>query len=328
MTRRRPRAFCAALLLAAVAGLTPAQVPWRPPEPQPARIVPIAPPPLPDDNTTDDDDDVQLSTNLVLVTAVVTKSGNDRKFIRDLTAADFTVLDEGVPQEVAFFGDEEIPLDVVFLFDASQSTLFRQRFQREALTTFLRTLLRPTDSAAILYFNNKVFVEQDFTSQPGSLLAAIDRIPQGGATALYAGVAAASGRISERKGRRALVILSDGRDTFSDLRLEHALEAAQRADTVIYALNTSYAGWAVTPEYKRNDPLEYLASETGGEVYYISNPDEVETALSRLTGRLRERYMLGFYPSATGSGPNFHRLVVRVNRKDTRVETRRGYYAH
>jgi Ca-activated chloride channel family protein len=237
------------------------------------------------------------------------------------------VLDEGVPQEVAFFGDEELPLDVVFLFDASQSVRFRQQFQREALSAFLRTLLRPDDSAAVIWFSNRVRVEQDFTSHAGLLMSAIDRIPSGGATALYAALAAASERVGARRGRRAIVVLSDGRDTFSDLRLEGALELAQRADAVVYAVNTSYARWAVTPEFRRNDPLEYLASETGGEVYYTAHPDDVEQALSRLSGRLRERYMLGFYPTHAGEAGRFHRITVRVARKDARVEARSGYYA-
>jgi Ca-activated chloride channel family protein len=319
MTRAQRTLTTATLALAVLATATPAQVP--PPSVR-APVPATAPDPAPPQAV---DGEVQLNADLVLVSAVVTKGGGQP--LRDLKVSDFTVLDNGRPQPVAFFGDEELPLDVVFLFDASQSVQFRRKFQREALGAFLRTLLRPNDSAAVVWFNEGIHIEQDFTAQPGALLAALDRIPQGGATALYAAIGAASGRLATRPGHRAIVVLSDGRDTFSDLRLEGALELAQRAGAVIYAVNTSYAGWAVTPQYRRNDPLEFLAEQTGGEVYYTANADDVESALSRLSGLLRERYMLGFYPTNVNTGGAYHRLEIQVNRKDATVETRRGYFA-
>lgn len=313
--RDRRRLVGACLLLLLLTAFVPAQVPAP------------GPPAPPQDPLQSGGEELELNADLVLVSAVVTKASNSGKLIRNLTASDFTILDNGVPQEVAFFGDETTPLDVIFLFDASDSTQFRQQFQREALSTFLRTLLRPNDSAAVYWFTNQVHVEQDFTSDPRALLSAISRIPSGGATALYAGIGVASGKIAARAGRRAIVVLSDGRDTFSSIRLDEALQLAQRADAVIFGVNPSFAKWGVTPEYKANDPLEYLASETGGEVYYTAKPDDVEDVLSRLSGRLRERYVLGFYPTAQDAKGSFHRLTVRVNRKNTRVESRTGYFS-
>ena len=311
--REPRRAWAVTLLLLLAVGVVPAQVPApggtarREQEPDGA---------------------VHLAADLVLVSAVVAKAGDDDKLVRHLTATDFTILDEGEPQEIAFFGDDTTtPLDVVFLFDASDSTRFRQQFQREALATFLRTLLRPGDRGAVWWFSNKVHVEQDFTADPRLLLAAIDRIPSGGATSLYAAIDEASRRVSGRSGRRAIVVLSDGRDTVSNLRLEDALAGAQRADTTIYGVNTSMPEWAATPERRRDDPLEYLATETGGQVYYSSNPDDVEEVLSRLSGRLRERYVLGFYPPDGPGTGKFRRLTVLVRRKNARVEARSGYYA-
>lgn len=313
MSGRKPK-FCLSLLIAVFcAALASAQVP-----------APLPPDP-PDDAPSDSV--VELNSDLVLVTAVVSKGGDGNKLVRNLRPGDFTVLDDGVPQPLAFFGDESIPLDVVFLVDASQSVRIRQQFQREALGAFLRTLLRPGDRAAVLWFNNTVHVEQDFTSDPGALLGAMNRIPSGGATSLYQAIAAASDRLATCRGRRAVVVLSDGRDTFSDLRLENALECAQRADAVVYGVNTSFARWAVTPEFRRNDPLEYLATETGGEVYYTAQANDVEDALSRLSGRLRERYTLGFYPSASGQKGRYHRITVKVGQKNARVDARSGYYA-
>lgn len=319
--RFEPRVLSTALLLAALSLVATAQTPVSTPRP--------TPPPRQQEPAAPDsaEGEIELNSDLVLVSAVVTKGGNSSKAIRNLRAADFTILDEGVPQEIAFFGGEALPLDVIFLFDASESLQFRQTFQREALAAFLQTLLRPDDRAAIFWFNDKIHVEQSFTSTAGPLLSAIDRIPSGGATALYDAIVRASADMRERSGRRAIVILSDGRDTFSSRRLHEALQSAQIADTVVYAINTSYAGWAVTDAYRRNDPLEYLASETGGEVFYTSGRDDVDKTLSLLSSRLRERYLLGFYPSTAGEGGRYRRLTVTTKRKDVRVLVRSGYYS-
>jgi Ca-activated chloride channel family protein len=308
--------LCAATIVAAVVSPAVSQTP--------PRTAPRASAPTQDPGQADGE--VQLHSDLVLVSAVVTKSLTSDKQVRGLELHDFTILDEGVPQEIVFFGGEAQPLDILFLFDASQSTRFRQQFQREALAAFLRTVLKPADRAAVFWFNDAVHVGQPFTESAGAVLAAIDRIPSGGATALYDAVAVASGEMRSRSGRRAIVILSDGRDTFSDRRLDEALASAQQADVVVYAINTSYAGWAVTEQYRRNDPLEYLASETGGEVFYASSPDEVEKVLSVLSSRLRDRYLLGFYPAAEAAGGRFRRIRVTVDRKNARVFARSGYY--
>jgi Ca-activated chloride channel homolog len=282
----------------------------------------------PSDASRDDAQDaLELDANLVLVSAVVTKGGEDGKPLRGLTARDFSVADEGVPQQVAFFGDETLPLDVEFLFDASDSMQFREAFQRAALASFLRGLLRPGDRASILSFENRVRVEQDFTSDAEALLAAIDRLPSGGATALYDAIVMASDRMANERGRRAIVVFSDGYDTFSNARLETVLKRAQGADVSLYAINTSRPAWSVTDAFKQNDPLEFLASETGGEVYYPGDAKAVLKTLAVLSSHLRERYVLGFYPSVQARDGRFRRLTVTVAHKKASVRARTGYYA-
>lgn len=313
------RAALAALLLAATAG---AQVP----ETRPRRHAPLAAPPAQDTVREDDEEALELSADLVLVSAVVTKAG-DEKPLRNLTVADFTVLDEGAPQRIEFFGDETLPLDVVFLVDASDSLKFKQKFQREALAAFLRGLLRSKDRASVAWFNDRTRVEQGFTSDQEALLRAIDRIPQGGATALYDAIVEASSSMGTQTGRRAIVVLSDGRDTFSNTRLDEALRRAQGADVVLFAINTSFPAWSVTPEYRANDPLEFLAEETGGEVFYPGDPEDVERTLRLLSSRLRERYVLGFYPTSTARNGRFRKVTVQVSRKNVEVRARAGYYA-
>lgn len=325
--------FAASLLAILVSGGF-AQTPIPPPPPTPPETAEPQGPVTPPDAKTStgpategsQDADIRLATDLVLLSAVVTKGPDSDRLIPNLKLNEFEIFDDGVRQEIAFFGNENYPLDVIFLFDASQSTKFRQQFQREAVSAFLRNLIRPTDNAAIYWFSNKVHVEQDFTSAQGPLLSAIYRIPSGGATSLYSAVVAASNDMIVRSGRRAIVILSDGRDTFSNSRLYDALKAAQIADVVIYGVNTSYAAWAVTPQRKANDPLEYLASQTGGEVFYSATEQDIDKVLSRLSVRLRERYVLGFYPSVMGGEGRFRKLKVNVAKKDAYVMTRSGYY--
>ncbi len=313
----RPRRVGAnALQTPTPAGLAPASAPGV--------IERVASAPPPPART---DDQVELNSDLVLVSAVVTTGPDGADLVRGLKSNDFSIFDEGVRQEISFFGDESLPLEIIFLVDASQSMQVHKTFQREAMGTFLRTLLRPTDHGAVYWFSDLLLVLLDFTDMSGSLNSAIFLFPCGGATALYSAIAASSNKLATKTGRRAIVVLSDGRDTFSGIRLEDALRQAQSTDTAIYAINTSFARWAVTEEYRQNDPLEYLATETGGEVYYISNPDDVEEALSRLSGRLREQYVLGFYPSAERNAGKYRHLKIRLNGHDGSVIARTGYYS-
>ena len=181
--------FAASLLAILVSGGF-AQTPIPPPPPTPPETAEPQGPVTPPDAKTStgpategsQDADIRLATDLVLLSAVVTKGPDSDRLIPNLKLNEFEIFDDGVRQEIAFFGNENYPLDVIFLFDASQSTKFRQQFQREAVSAFLRNLIRPTDNAAIYWFSNKVHVEQDFTSAPGPLLSAIYRIPAGGAT--------------------------------------------------------------------------------------------------------------------------------------------------
>jgi Ca-activated chloride channel family protein len=282
-------------------------------------------PPVEDEATPEDDGELHLSSDLVLVSAVVTKVGEE-KSVRNLKMADFSVFDEGSPQQIEFFGDESLPLEVAFLVDASDSLKFKQQFQHSALGVFLQGLLRPGDSAAMLWFNDRTSVAQDFTSDAGKLLNSVDRIPSGGATALYDAIVEASRRMRGRSGRRALVIFSDGRDTFSSTRLEQSLKKAQAEDVVIFGVNSSFPAWSVTPEYQANDPLEFLASETGGEDFYPSDAEDVVKTLQLLSSSLRERYVLGFYPAGPRNG-RFRRISVSVAKKNVAVRARAGYYA-
>jgi Ca-activated chloride channel family protein len=325
----RQRALAVTLALAAASANAAGQVPApaSPNRERPRRVLPA--PLLANSEVADPGDageELKLTTDLVLVSAVVTEGPHSDEAVKNLKASDFQVLDEGVPQQIEFFGDETLPLEVQFLFDASESLKFKQGFQREALASFLRGLLRPGDRGSVVWFSDRVHVEQDFTPHAEALVVATQRIPNGGPTALYEAVAQGADRMVASKGRRALVVLSDGRDTFSDTRLDQALKRAQAADVVIYGINTAFPSWSVTTEFRQNDPLEFLAAETGGEVFYAGQPEEVQTALALLSSRLRERYVLGFYPSGKRNG-RFRRLSVRVNRKNARVIARTGYYA-
>jgi VWFA-related protein len=294
------------------------------PKPPAATPITAATPAAP---VAEQEDAVKLAADLVLISAIVLKDEDSTKLVSNLGVDDFVVLDEGKPQLVEFFGDETMPLDIVFLFDASQSVEFRQKLQRDAMYTFLTGLLLSKDFGSVIWFNNKTYLGADFTSSEGRLMAAVDAIPAGGATALYDSIVVAASRLATRQGRRTILILSDGRDTFSDTRLEQALAAAHGADVVIYAINTSYPAWAVNEEFKRNDPLEYLAEETGGEVFYINKPEQAGDLLEVLSKHLRQRYTLGFYPTDLARGRPYRRLQVQVKKRGTRVLARAGYYA-
>jgi Ca-activated chloride channel homolog len=272
---------------------------------------------------------IRVNVNLVNVTATVRNpSGN---LVGNLQKQDFEIYDNGVRQEVALLHRQtDRALSIALLLDTSGSTAKDLKYETDAAARFLRALLaegHPEDAVALYTFNYEVTQQRPFTHNYGSLEARLKTLRGDAGTTLYDALYFASQALEGRSGRKAIVVVTDGGDTFSKYSLKQALEAAQLADAVIYPIVvmpiTNDAGRNVGGE----NALTFMAQGTGGRTFMPTVGVELDRAFADILAELRTQYLLGFYPRNVPLTANrYHTLEVRATSKELRVSARTGYY--
>ena len=285
---------------------------------------------------------VGVTTALVRLVASVTDRRH--KFITDLDKGDFRVLEDGKPQDIAFFSRQtDLPLRIAMLLDTSNSIRERLRFEQDAAIDFLDNVIRRNkDMAFLMTFDNEPEVIQDYTGDLAELTKAIQKQRAGGGTALRDAVFQASEKLVNAplaggpnpQVRRVLVVISDGDDNLSDRALSDAMEMAQRAEAVIYAISTNTDWLAVTGETPHksfkthgDQVLEQFSVETGGRVFFPYKIDDLAVSFQDIGSELRSQYLIAYRPAGTVTTGGFRKVHVDVGRKGLTVRTRRGYYA-
>jgi Ca-activated chloride channel family protein len=245
---------------------------------------------------------------------------------------EFEVFDCAVKQNVVVFERQTaLPLSVAVMVDASGSTLKDIHYETTSIGKFFKALLREgnvKDTAALYSFNYDVHLMHTFTRNLGQLMEQLGKIKPTAGTSLYDAVHLVGHELQGREGRHVMVIVSDGGDTTSFFKYHDALEAAQKADAVIYPIIvvpiSNDAGRNIGGEHT----LTQFASNTGGRVFYPSNFAELDKAFEEILLDLRTQYLLGYYPkNLPADPPRFRPVVVKVKRPDLRVSTRSGYYS-
>ncbi|HTU49835.1 MAG TPA: VWA domain-containing protein [Acidobacteriaceae bacterium] len=290
---------------------------------------------------------LHVSVNLVdLFFVVHDKSG---KLVPNLTRADCNVFEDDKPQILkSFTAQSDLPLSIGILLDTSLSQERVLPEEQKAASAFLQRILRPTDEAFLISFDVTVDLLADWTSDPDALKQALDaaRInsssgnyangtlpsitkPKG--TLLYDAVYLASNdKLRQESGRKAMVLLTDGQDEGSDEKLQSAIEAAQKADAVVYVLLISDSGVYGTLDFSSDGAMRKLVEATGGEVFPIGkNGKKLPAAFDAIEGQMRTEYQATYTPSnAVLDGSYRHiRVTCRQNGKDLKVQARQGYYA-
>lgn len=284
-------------------------------------------------NQPQDPDLVRLVTlGVNLPVSVFDKKG---RIVTDLTLEHFEVYEDGEPQRILSLGREnELPLNLGVLMDASNSVRPKLKFEKDAAMNFLDAVVRRgQDLALFAIFNSKVELLQDFTDNLEDLRDAIYSVQAGGATALYDAIY----RVCEEKmptapGRRALVVLTDGEDTASYHTIEEAIDMAQKAEVSIYGIGTTNAGpFGVTRGIKGapgSKELIRLTEETGGKAYFPSDLDELDKIFADIGAELRGQYLLFYVSTNQARDGKFRKIEVKiVNRDGLRVRAKRGYTA-
>jgi Ca-activated chloride channel family protein len=276
-------------------------------------------------------DDAVFRSDVQLVRILATVKDANGALVGSLEKNDFAVRDNGVPQQIAVFERQtDQPLNVAVLIDNSGSTAKDLKYETESVTRFVRAVLKegnPEDAVSLYSFNWQIVKQNGFTRNPVAIEKSLHALRGEAGTALYDAILLASRDIQDRKGRKILVIVTDGGDTVSRADFNRAVEAAQVADAVIYPILivpiVNDAGRNVGGE----NALTTFSLRTGGRVFQASLGAALDQSFDQILRDLRTQYLLAFYPSnVPPSKERFHTLDISVAQPELHVQSRNGYY--
>lgn len=253
------------------------------------------------------------------------------KFVRDLSQSDFTILDDHQPPQsiVNFHRETDLPLHLGLLVDVSGSVDSRFGFEQGAATSFLQHTLRAGfDKAFVEGFNTHQQLAQDFTDNAQLLSASIHRLHDGGGTALYDAIYRACKEkfLKDRPNypiRKAIIIVSDGEDNQSEYSKAQAIEMAQRAEVIIYAISTDDSGLVL----RGDKVLEQLAEATGGRVFFPFKMKDITHSYAAIEDELRSQYVVSYKPANFDADGRYRSIEISSLKKDLQVRARKGYFA-
>jgi Ca-activated chloride channel family protein len=270
------------------------------------------------------------STEMVRLDVAVTDGG--RHAVSNLQAGNFLVYEDGIAQELAFFGQSGgAPLRLTLLVDASGSMQGKIGVVRDAARELL-SVLRPGDAARIVQFSAGSRILQDFCGDPATLDQAVAHIRIEGNTRLYDAAYAILKEMDHPVGgdapltRHVLVLLTDGEDNASLSTDDQVLEVAQRVPMVVYTVRVD-TGPAVRPgdDAAHSQGLHFLTAlgqSTGGEAFFLEHMDQLTPLYGRIAGELRTQYSLGYVPKRVGPDKSLHRVVVQIRGDDRELLVR------
>ena len=277
------------------------------------------------------DEPTRIQVDVTRVNLLFTVTDKKGRFITDLTKDDFEVVEGKRRQTIADFAAEsDLPLRLGILIDTSNSIRERFKFEQEAASQFIDSVMRTNlDKALVVSFDTSTELVSDLVSDTDKLTASIRDLRPGGGTALYDAIYfACRDKLSQdqprHKFRRAIVIVSDGDDNQSRYTRDQALEMAQKADVVIYAISTNIT----RVESDGDKVLRYFAQETGGRAFFPFKVEDLDQSFENIANELRHQYNISYRPEPLKTDGLFHVIDVRVpQRKNILVNVRRGYYA-
>ena len=253
------------------------------------------------------------------------------KFVKNLGENDFNILDDHKPPQsiLNFRRETDLPLHLGLLVDVSGSVDSRFEFERTAATSFMEHTLRTGfDKAFVLGFNSHSQLAQDFTDNVPLLSAGVRKLQDGGGTALYDAVYRACKEkfLKDRPDhpvRKAIIIVSDGEDNQSDITKAQAIEMAQRAEVIIYAISTDDSGLVM----RGDKVLEQLAEATGGRAFFPFKMKDITHSYAAIEDELRSQYVVSYKPADFDADGRYRSIEISTLKKDLQVRARKGYFA-
>jgi VWFA-related protein len=309
----------------------------------------------------DSSDVIRVNVDLVNILFTVRKK-HGGALVPNLSKDDFSVYEEGKQQTVSRFSREtDLPLTLGLLIDISASQMNLIEVERAAASAFFGSVIRPKDEAFLISFGKETELVHDLTNSPRALRAALGDlqgdvgpsmmggrgpsipntnpgpVPQMGnpkGTLLFDAIyLAANEKLKSEVGRKAIVLITDGDDQGSYYKRDQAIEAAQRADTIIYSIyyvdpgfynrygSISFGGGGGESELRK------MSEQTGGRVFVVDRKHTLQDVFQELQDEMRSQYALSYNPSNPKRDGKFRRLEIKCHEKDNLVQARKGYYA-
>jgi VWFA-related protein len=296
------------------------------------------------------DEPIRVDVNLVSVLASV--RGKSGALIGNLEKSDFKIFEDGKEQTIKNFSREtDLPLTIGLLVDTSESQERLIEIERRAAAQFFSKVLRTKDEAFLIQFGAEAELLQDSTNSTRLLQDGLRQlrlsVPVGGlhpgpvptaqnqaGTILYDAIyLAANDRLRTDVGRKAIVLITDGVDTGSKMSRDKAVEAAQKADAIIYSIyyvdRAAYGGGfgTISLGSSGEGELRRMSSETGGQVFHVDRNHTLDDAFREIQDEMRSQYAITYQPPSPKRDGSYHKIDLRVSSKDNKVQARKGYYA-
>ena len=292
-----------------------------------------------------------LKVNVNVVQLFFNVKDKHGALIPNMTKDDFEIAEDGKPQTIKYFAAESnLPLTIGMMIDSSGSQRNVIDMEKEVGGAFLRQILTDKDEAFVISFDISVDLLQDFTRDNHRLQAALNKakvnvdyssggvpgmgggpVPQRGnspGTLLYDAVyLSAHDMLAKEVGRKAMILLTDGQDEGSRLKIQEAIEAAQKADAIVYVLLCADRGFYGGFGYSGESEMHKLTEQTGGRVINVGNKfDKLRDAFDQIAAELRSQYNIGYTPTNTKQDGTYRKLEIK-NKQNYKIQSRAGYYA-
>jgi VWFA-related protein len=296
----------------------------------------------------DDDLGSPIKVDVDVVSLYCSVRNKQNGLVNTLEKTDFDLAEDNKPQTVKYFSKEtDIPLTIGLLVDVSGSQRNLIEIERHAASAFFSSVLRKKDVAFLVSFGASQDLLQDITGSPRLLQDGLNQLKlntgfsginsgpvptmshQRG-TVLYDAVYASSNDIlSKEVGRKALILITDGEDEGSTESEKTAIEAAQKADSIIYGIlyvdRPFYRGMSVG--YSGASVLKHMADETGGRLFEVGGKNTLQTIFEQIQQEMRTQYLIGYTPTNGQKDGSYRKIDLKTHDKDLKVQVRKGYYA-
>lgn len=280
---------------------------------------------------TESDNPTRIILDVTRVNVLFTVTDKKGRFITNLGKDDFEIFENKKPQVIQqFTAESDLPLRLAVLVDTSNSIREQFRFEQQAAVRFIQSVLRPhEDKLMLVSFDSAAELVSDLTDDMQKLEQGVQSMRPGGGTAFYDAIyfACKEKLMMDQprdKFRRAMIVISDGLDTESRVSRDQALEMAQKADVVIYAISTN-----ITRDETDGDKvLRYLTEETGGQAFFPFKIEDLDQSFENIANELRHQYNIFYRPEPLKADGLYHPVTVKAKgRKDVVIRARKGYYA-
>jgi Ca-activated chloride channel family protein len=274
-----------------------------------------------------------LKVDVNLVNVFVTVTDQHGAPVGGLKKENFILKEDDREETIKVFDKESaLPLSIALAIDTSLSTRHDLPLEQASAKRFAHEILRPVDALSVYAFSETVIEStHGYTSELKRIDESIDHIRVGAATALYDAIYLASRALDHRKGRKVIVLITDGGDTVSRVDYKEAVRAAEEAEALVYSIIVVPIENSAGRETGGEHALIQLSEDTGGKYYYATSITQLDDAFHQISDELRTQYLLAYYPSQHNSFSEFRRIEVKVvsipGSSAYRVRHRAGYYS-